>query len=505
MYSDVEAIERGKSSVIRDLDTSNPVAVRFSHVDKTYKLYKSDKQRLAGLFSKRVPCELVHANNDLSFTVGRGEGLALLGDNGSGKSTALKMITGVCFPTSGTVEVHGRISALLELSAGFDDNLTGMENLRMRCEIWGLSKEETDEYIPEMVEFSEVGTYIDQPIRTYSSGMRARLGFAFASSIHPDILVVDEALSVGDRRFSKKCRARVNKIMGEEDVTVLFVTHSTAQAQEFCQRGIVLNHGNAMFEGTIEEAVAYYSNGEEGVAALSAKPKPKKASVAAKAKAEVPTATVEQSSAKTKDSEPTAQKPAQRSAAQAGQAAPQTQKPAAAAQQDAVQKREAPKDSGQAEPEVHAAAQEEVAPQTEGDGTVSAGQTGSQVQEASSPEGAEPEELDVSTVLNETAAQVHEAVAALNQVAAQQETREDDAAPGQEQVSSPKSQEQEALAILEQAVARMQEVADALEQDETVEDVEARPEVPPEPENVSAPIAVEVELSGGRQRKKRRN
>ena len=285
MYSDVEEIQKGESSVVRDLDTTNPVAVRFSHVDKTYKLYKSDKQRLAGLFSKRVPCELVHANNDLSFTVGRGEGLALLGDNGSGKSTALKMITGVCFPTSGSIEVHGRISALLELSAGFDANLTGMENLRMRCEIWGLSKEETEEYIPEMVEFSEVGTYIDQPLRTYSSGMRARLGFAFASSIHPDILVIDEALSVGDRKFSKKCRARVNKIMSDENVTVLFVTHSTAQAQQFCQRGIVLNHGSAMFEGTIDEAVAFYTDGEEGVSALAAKTAVEAEKAAAKAAA----------------------------------------------------------------------------------------------------------------------------------------------------------------------------------------------------------------------------
>ena len=283
MFSDEEYMETGESTVIRDQDTTNPVAVRFDHVDKTYKLYKSDKQRLAGIFSKRVPCELVHANNDLSFTVGRGEGLALLGDNGSGKSTALKMITGVCFPTSGTIEVHGRIAALLELSAGFDMRLTGMENLKMRCEIWGLSKEEAEEYIPEMVEFSEVGTYIDQPMRTYSSGMRARLGFAFASSIRPDILVIDEALSVGDRKFSKKCRVRVNKIMSEENVTVLFVTHSTAQAQEFCQRGIVLEHGCAMFSGDIDEAVAYYTDGEEGVAALA----PRKAAEAAEAAAAV--------------------------------------------------------------------------------------------------------------------------------------------------------------------------------------------------------------------------
>ena len=258
MYSDVEREVADGVVIVRDQDVSNPVAVRFDHVSKDYKLYKSDKQRLLGLFSKRVPFELVHANNDLSFEVRRGEGLALLGDNGSGKSTALKMITGVCFPTKGNIEVHGRIAALLELSAGFDMRLTGMENLRMRCQIWGLDDAEAEELIPEMVEFSEIGKYIDQPMRTYSSGMKARLGFAFASSIRPDILVVDEALSVGDRKFSRKCRARVNEIMEAEGVTVLFVTHSTAQAQNFCQRGIVLDHGVALFEGSIEDAVAFY-------------------------------------------------------------------------------------------------------------------------------------------------------------------------------------------------------------------------------------------------------
>ena len=185
--------------------------------------------------------------------------LFLIGGMGAGKSTALKMITGVCFPTSGTVEVHGRVSALLELSAGFDMKLSGMENIDMRCQLWGLSKEESKELIPEIVEFSELGKYIDQPMRTYSSGMRARLGFAFVSSIRPDILVVDEALSVGDRKFAKKCRERVNSIIANENVTVLFVTHSTGTAKEFCHRGIVIQKGKAMFSGGIEEAVDFYT------------------------------------------------------------------------------------------------------------------------------------------------------------------------------------------------------------------------------------------------------
>ena len=251
-------IDFGEANVIRDEDRANPIAVRFDHVRKTYKLYKNDRQRLLASFTSRIKCDLINASDDLTFTCKRGEALAFLGDNGAGKSTALKMITGVCFPTSGTIEVHGRVSALLELSAGFDMRLSGMENIRMRCQLWGLSEEESEELIPSIVEFSELGKYIEQPMRTYSSGMRARLGFAFASSIKPDILVVDEALSVGDRKFSAKCRKRVSDIMKNENVTVLFVTHSTSQAKEFCTRGIVLSHGKTMFEGTIEDAVAFY-------------------------------------------------------------------------------------------------------------------------------------------------------------------------------------------------------------------------------------------------------
>ena len=248
----------GEARVIRDSDASKPIAVKFDHVYKTYKLYKTDKQRLLGTFSKRISYKTINATDDLSFTVKRGESLALLGLNGAGKSTALKMITGVCYPTRGRITVHGRISALLELSAGFDNNLSGRENLEMRCQLWGFTREETEALIPEMHEFSELDDYIDQPIRTYSSGMKARLGFAFASSINPDILVVDEALSVGDKRFRKKCEKRIKSIMAKENLTVLFVTHSPEQAKQFCERGIVLQKGSAVFEGDIAGAVQYY-------------------------------------------------------------------------------------------------------------------------------------------------------------------------------------------------------------------------------------------------------
>lgn len=252
-----------EAEIIRDNDNTTPIAVRFEHVTKTYKLYKSDRHRLLSALTSRVKCDEVNASNDLSFVVHRGESIALLGDNGAGKSTALKMITGVCFPTTGKIEVHGRVSALLELGAGFDMRLTGRENVRLRGQILGLTSEEIDELEPKVIAFSELGKYIDQPMRTYSSGMRARLGFAVASSIKPDILVVDEALAVGDRRFSLKCRRRVRTIMKDDNVTVLFVTHSTRLARSFCQTGVVLEHGHAVYEGSIDDAVKFYEHEDD--------------------------------------------------------------------------------------------------------------------------------------------------------------------------------------------------------------------------------------------------
>lgn len=247
-----------RPETVRDNDSNSSVAISFEHVTKAYRLFKNDRARFLAAFSNRVPFKKVSANDDLTFTIERGEAVAFLGNNGAGKSTALKIITGVAHPTAGRVTVHGRVSALLELSAGFDMNLTGRENIVFRGQLWGLDAEEIKELEPRVIDFAELGDYIDQPMRTYSSGMKARLGFAFASSINPDILVVDEALSVGDRRFSKKCLERVHEIMSDSHVTVLFVTHSSASAREFCKRGIVLDHGKNVFEGDIKEAVEFY-------------------------------------------------------------------------------------------------------------------------------------------------------------------------------------------------------------------------------------------------------
>ncbi len=243
-----------------EIEDEAPIAVEFKNVTKRYKLFKSDKARIFSFISKKVPYKDVCANKDLSFKIYQGESVAFIGSNGAGKSTALKMITGVVFPTEGQITVNGRVSALLELTAGFDKELTGRENIFMRAQIWGIEREEIAKIEPKIIEFAELGDYIDQPMRTYSSGMKARLGFAFASSIQPDILVVDEALSVGDKKFSKKCKARVNEIMADGKVTVLFVTHSLAAAKDFCKRGIVMDKGQKIFDGTIDDAIAFYES-----------------------------------------------------------------------------------------------------------------------------------------------------------------------------------------------------------------------------------------------------
>ena len=238
----------------------NNIAVKFENVTKLYKLYKSDKARFKGLFNKKVSYKENKAVKNMSFEVHKGESVALLGRNGAGKSTILKMVTGVAFPTEGTITVNGQVSALLELAAGFDAESTGRENIRFKCSLMGMNEEEIDNVEDDIIEFADIGDYIDQPLRSYSSGMKARLGFAISANSHPDILIVDEALSVGDKNFQKKCRSKIAEIMSDQDVTLLFVTHSLQTAKDFCKRGIVLDMGNVLFDGDIDEAIAYYDS-----------------------------------------------------------------------------------------------------------------------------------------------------------------------------------------------------------------------------------------------------
>lgn len=236
----------------------NDVVIRFDHVTKIYKLYKSDRARFKSLFIKNVPYKENRAVNDVSLEIRRGESVALFGRNGAGKSTILKIITGVTFPTEGDVMVDGQVSALLELGAGFDLESTGRENIYFKCSLMGMSEEDIAAVENDIVEFADIGEYIDQPLRSYSSGMKARLGFAINANTKPEILIVDEALSVGDKNFRLKSKKKILEIMARDDVTLLFVTHSLDTAKDFCKRGIVLEKGRMLFDGDIDEAISFY-------------------------------------------------------------------------------------------------------------------------------------------------------------------------------------------------------------------------------------------------------
>ena len=182
---------------------NDDVVIEFDHVTKMYKLFKNDKKRLLYTFCKKIKYKEKRAVNDVSFKIKRGEAVALFGKNGAGKSTVLKMITGVCFPTEGEIKVKGRVSALLELTSGFDPEFTGRENIYLKGQLLGLKDSEIRELEQDIIDFAGISEYIDQPVRTYSSGMKARLGFSISVNIRPEILIVDEALSVGDEEFKK--------------------------------------------------------------------------------------------------------------------------------------------------------------------------------------------------------------------------------------------------------------------------------------------------------------
>ncbi len=239
------------------LEPGQPI-VEFKHVTKRYKLYSSNRQRLLSIFNKHMKIKTKEAVKDMSFSIMPGEAVALVGSNGAGKSTILKMITGVCYPTEGEIEVRGRVSALLELTAGFESEMTGRENIYLRGTTLGLPKEEIKALEPTIIEFADIGEYIDQPVRSYSSGMKARLGFAINANVQPEILIVDEALSVGDQNFKNKCLSKIRQLIADDNITLLLVTHNANTAKQFCERGIFIKSGAVQFDGTVEEAVERY-------------------------------------------------------------------------------------------------------------------------------------------------------------------------------------------------------------------------------------------------------
>jgi len=236
-------------------------SIEIKNLTKEYKLYKQPIDRLKESLSlsKKSYHQDFLANNNISFNVKKGEVVGIIGKNGSGKSTLLKMITGVLTPTSGTVAVNGKITAMLELGAGFNPELTGLDNLYLAGSISGLSEIQIKDKLDDIISFADIGEFIYQPLKTYSSGMKARLGFAFAINTEPEILIIDEALSVGDVAFSRKCYAKIENMCESNDVTVLFVSHSEGSIIKFCNRAIWLNSGTNILDGTPKFVVGLYS------------------------------------------------------------------------------------------------------------------------------------------------------------------------------------------------------------------------------------------------------
>lgn len=215
------------------------------------------KEYFIKLITRKLHFNEFWALQNISFTVQKGERLGVLGFNGAGKSTLLKTISGVIKPTKGTVKTSGVIAPLLELGAGFDMNYSGRENIYLYGATMGYSRKFIDSKYDEIVAFSELGDFIDVPVKNYSSGMRARLGFAIATAVEPQILILDEVLSVGDAKFRKKSEAKVRS-MFDKGITVLFVSHNTKQVLSLCNKAIILDHGKIIAQGDAEEVCALY-------------------------------------------------------------------------------------------------------------------------------------------------------------------------------------------------------------------------------------------------------
>lgn len=233
------------------------VAIQVEHLSKMYKLYNKPSDRLKEALGMKVKVREHFALNDVNFQVSRGETVGIIGTNGSGKSTVLKIITGVVSPTKGEVKVDGRISALLELGAGFNGEYSGLENVYLNGTMIGFSKEEIDSKLDDILSFADIGDFIYQPVKTYSSGMFVRLAFAVAINIDPDILIVDEALSVGDVFFQAKCYRKFEEFK-QKGKTIVFVSHDLNSISRYCDRVILLNKGNILDEGDPKKIVDLY-------------------------------------------------------------------------------------------------------------------------------------------------------------------------------------------------------------------------------------------------------
>lgn len=239
------------------MDKDNAIEVK--NITKDFKVYydKGSELKEKMLFWKRNRYEKRHVLNGISFNVKRGEAIGLVGKNGCGKSTTLKMLTKIIYPDSGTIEMRGRVSSLIELGAGFHPDMSGRENIYTNASIFGLTKKEIDARLDDIIAFSELEDFIDNPVRTYSSGMYMRLAFSIAINVDAEILLIDEILAVGDQHFQDKCFAKL-KEMKESEKTIVIVTHSLGQVKELCNRAIWIYNGEVRMDGTPNEVVDEY-------------------------------------------------------------------------------------------------------------------------------------------------------------------------------------------------------------------------------------------------------
>ena len=246
--------------------SSNDIAIRVTNLSKRYEIYANPRDRLKQFVlprlqrqAKQPPKQYFRefwALKDVSFEVKKGETVGIIGRNGSGKSTLLQMICGTLHPTSGSIQTHGRIAALLELGSGFNPEFTGRENVYMNASVLGLSNEEIDERFADIVSFADIGEFIEQPVKTYSSGMMVRLAFAVIAHVDADILVVDEALAVGDAFFTQKCMRFLRNFM--KTGTVLFVSHDTGAVVNLCSKAVLLNRGQVTEIGAPKNVIEHY-------------------------------------------------------------------------------------------------------------------------------------------------------------------------------------------------------------------------------------------------------
>ena len=261
---------------------SPDIAISVSNVSKAYRIWRDPSARLKAplweAVGKLIPKTILNLNSKLnlcagnparyfkdfyalqnvSFNIRKGESVGIVGMNGSGKSTLLQILAGTLSPSTGRIEVQGRVAALLELGSGFNPEFTGRENIYLNCAVLGLSKSEIDQQLDDIIEFSEIGDFIDQPVRTYSSGMVVRLAFSALSHVNPDILIIDEALAVGDAYFQHKCIQRIKKFQSHGG-TLLFVSHDAGAVKSICNRAILLDHGIIVKDAQPESVLDYYN------------------------------------------------------------------------------------------------------------------------------------------------------------------------------------------------------------------------------------------------------